>query len=82
MMEKWLLDASATVPEEDLRGWCPVEQDEDGNFGDVMTGLLMVTDKPPGEVVGVFHPDGQDTVDEWTKEHDEYLQRVFAEVRA
>lgn len=81
---KWLLDASVTSPEMDIRGWCPAEFPEDGEEGEpvILTGLLIITDRPPGEPYGLFHPDGQDACDEWARENDEYLQRVFTEVTA
>lgn len=82
MMNYWLLDATATIPEEDVRGWCPVQGTVEEENLEPVPGLLMIADKPPGEALGVFHPDGADAVNTWVRENDEYLQMVFADVRS
>lgn len=72
---QWVLDASAVDVDEDIRAWCPVTPD-----GAVMMGLTVVTDRPPGSVIGVFHPDGQQACDAWTETHADYLERLMEEL--
>lgn len=74
-MNDWVLDVSMTDVANDVRAFCPT----DGIF--VMDGMTMVTDAPPGELIGLYHPDGNEALEAWQAANGEYVRKVFTEVR-
>jgi hypothetical protein len=75
----WVLDASLAGAVEDERGmypFCPLEGDPDGEFK-LLFGLTLLTDKPPGRFIGVFHEDGSAAAEAWKEAHADYLMRTF-----
>lgn len=59
--KEWALDCSAWP----VTLWVPVELDEHGEIESVVFGYNLITDKPPGKIVAVVHPDGQEAVETW-----------------
>ena len=59
MTETWLLDVTNCVGE--LPCFCPYEE----LTGMIMTGLNVIADKCPGELIGVFHERGQEAAEKW-----------------
>jgi hypothetical protein len=72
--ERWVLDATLAG---DGPPWpfCPLEGDPEGEFT-VVEGLTLVTDRPPGEFVGVVHAEGQEAVEAWMEVHGDALEEV------
>ena len=58
MWEKWVIDASMGYP----FCFCPLDGD------DIVTGMNMLGE-PPGELVGVVHPDGDEACNEFYEAH-------------
>lgn len=61
MWKKWMLD----VTHWPQTCYCPV--DENGN---IVTGFNLVQKEPPGELVGIFHEDGQEAADAFWAAHE------------
>jgi len=71
--DTWVLDV--TSPIDGPYCFCPVEGD------DVIVGMNMIAETPPGKLVGVFSQEGQEFVDDvWPqwKPVLERLQRIGA----
>jgi len=68
MFDKWVLDASFTR-EDYLPCFCPVDGE------DILTGFSMYTDRCPGELVGVIHSEGQEAVEKWIDEHQDWYNK-------
>lgn len=80
MSELWMIDARAS---EDVEGdfetgtfaFCPVEM-EKGEVKGIQIGLTLVSDRPPGEFVGVFHDDGQEACNAFCERHNDTLKAL------
>lgn len=72
--EGWVLDATLDDGS-GLHCFCPVEGD------DIVTGMNLLTDVPPGPLVGVIHADGQEAVEAWCEEHADMVDRIYEESR-
>lgn len=71
MSGDWVLDATnddGTPP----HCFCPIEGD------DVVFGMNLITDRPPGRLAGVVHMDGQDAAEAWCHEHAEVIEQIRA----
>lgn len=68
----WVLDASVYDDDVGLRAFCPL----DGETGDPIIGLTLITDMPPGVLVGVVHAGGQEAVMEWCRNHPDLLTEL------
>lgn len=71
--ERWVLDATLAGDDGPPYPFCPLVGD------DVMIGLTLVSDRPPGELAGIFHADGPQSAQAWGErnhEHLEYLCRA------
>lgn len=67
MWSEWVIDATFANPP-GVYAFCPIEAD-----GAVVLGMTMMTDKPPGKLVGVMHSDGEAAAQAWLDAHkDEY----------
>ena len=51
--------------------FCSYESDTDS----VVVGLSIITTTCPGELVGVFHSDGQGAVEKWIAENPDWYER-------
>lgn len=70
--EEWVLDVSMSPPV-----WIPIEN-RGTDDETLVTGLNYMGEKPPGKVVGIVHPDGQDAVDRWCSANPDEVERVKA----
>ena len=79
--KNWVIDATLQSLHDDVMlpgtfTFIPVE----GEFGTAeakyVVGMMYVSDKPPhdGKVVGVFHEDGQEAVEQFCEQHKEHLK--------
>jgi hypothetical protein len=69
MLKTWLLDVTNGVNE--MPCFCPYEEET----GMIMTGLMLVQPRCPGELVGVFHEGGQEAADTWCQENRDWHER-------
>ena len=69
MTKTWLLDVTNRVGE--LPCFCPYEE----LTGMIMTGLNVIADKCPGELIGVFHEGGQEAVEKWCRDNQDWHER-------
>lgn len=69
MSKEWLLDVSFSIP-----CFVPYERETDT----IITGMNVITDKCPGELVGVIHMDGQEAVEKWCAENPDWHVRFSA----
>ena len=67
--KEWLLDITFGV--EDAACFVPYER-EDGN---VVLGMNLLTDRCPGDLVGVIHSDGKEAVERWCSENPDWYER-------
>lgn len=67
MWTGWALDASISHEEDGLYCFCPMEGD------DIIYGVIMIDPEPPGKLVCVIHPDGDDAAAKWADDHKELL---------
>lgn len=65
--KKWILDVTRW-PE---RCYCPVEDN-----GDIVTGFNLIQESPPGELVGIFHSDGQEAADACWHAHEHKIRGI------
>lgn len=55
---EWFIDAALSS---DVLVLCPRDDE-----GEIITGISLIADYPPsGAIVGVFHPDGDEAVQDW-----------------
>lgn len=66
--KNYVLDVS--MIHNDIPCWCPIEDD-----GGVVVGMNLIQSKCPGKMVGVFHPDGQEAVEEWCAANSEWRSK-------
>ena len=71
-MKEWVLDASSITDE--LAVFMPIEKD-----GSIVAGLMFGSDRCPGKLVGVVHPDGQEALEKWVQEHPDWYERFKKE---
>ena len=71
---EWVVDAS--MCHDGLLCFCPYKSHGDGGFS-VVFGMSYLSDKAPGRVVAVVHPDGDDAAQAWL---DERSNRLALEV--
>ena len=57
--------------------FCPIVGDPHGDF-EVLAGLTVVTDTPPGPLVGIIHPDGHEAARDWCDAHMAELEELAA----
>ena len=69
MTGTWLLDVTNCVGE--LPCFCPYEE----LTGMIMTGLNVIADKCPGELIGVFHEGGQEAAEKWCCDNSDWHER-------
>jgi hypothetical protein len=69
MLDEWVLDL--TFGTEPLPCFCPYDRENDS----IVTGLNMLTNKCPGELIGVVHPEGQEAVEKWCEENPDWHVR-------
>lgn len=71
----WAVDAGCSTKE--MFCYIPVENAETGQ-PTFVTGMnvLASPDEPPGNVVMVIHPDGDETTQKWCDENSELLERL------
>lgn len=72
MTDHWVLDVTMEPTDDGPFAFCPMTEDEG-----IMVGLTLVTDRPPGPLVGVFHNGGQEAVGKWCDEHPELMADLF-----
>jgi len=71
-MKEWVLDASSVTDE--LAVFMPIEKD-----GTIIAGMNIGSDRCPGKLVGVVHPDGQEALEKWVQEHPDWYERFRKE---
>jgi hypothetical protein len=69
MFENWVIDATMGYP----FCFCPVEGDLSGEFS-IVTGMNLLTDKPPGKLVGIIH--GQAAVEAFCEKYKTELDAI------
>lgn len=79
MIMSWndcVIDASMGC-KDGLFTFCPIEGDLAGKFT-VVTGMNYLSTAPPGtmKLVGIVHPDGQEAVDRFCREHEPELMSL------
>lgn len=62
---QWALDV--TLPENLC--FVPISGD------DVITGMMVVSDRCPGELVALYHADSQEAVEAWEAEHPDWHEK-------
>ena len=67
----WVLDASVCSGDGPMYCFCPVDTD-----GSIVIGLNMLTDRCPGQLVGVIHADGDEAAAQWAEQRMELLERL------
>lgn len=68
-MEQWVLDASMEPMTPDGPFcYCPIEGDIDGDF-EVVVGFTSVGSIPRGRCVAIWHPDGQEAVEDFCRRY-------------
>lgn len=72
----WVLDATVSDDEPPFP-FCPIVGDPLGEF-EVLVGLTVVTDRPPGPLVGVVHADGYQAARDWCDTHTRQLEELAA----
>lgn len=71
MSEKdWVLDCTF---DNDIPAFCPYEN------GDIIIGMTVISDKCPGNLIGVFHSDGQELVEKWIAKHPNWYKEYKVE---
>ena len=60
---RWVVDASSS---REFLCFCPLD---DG--GRIVWGLSYYSDEPPGQLVGVWHPEGSGKAQEWREQNKE-----------
>ena len=55
----WVMDVTH---EDGIYCFCPINDDNS-----IVVGMNVITDRCPGNLVGIFHEGGQDAVGEWEK---------------
>lgn len=85
MWDKWVIDATPPYsPGDGVYCFIPVEGELGSGNESFVTGMNVVSDKPPhdGEVVGIIHEGGQDAVEAFCKAESAHLTELgFAEDR-
>lgn len=51
----------------------------DERSGKILVGLSVVTEKSPGELIGVLHLEGQEEVEVWVKENPDWYNQYKKE---
>lgn len=69
----WILDASMDPGPGGSFVYCPIEGDIDGDFS-VLTGFTYIG-RPKGRVVAIWHPDGQEAVEEFCERYADELEK-------
>lgn len=64
--EEWVLDVSFSTP-----CFCPFDRET----GEIVVGLNVITDKCPGELVGVVHRGGDEMAEKWCDENPGWHKR-------
>lgn len=68
--DDWVIDASLD-PGDGTHCFCPVDED-----GEILTGLMVHSDKCPGSLVGAIHMDGHEAVEKWVAENEAVIERL------
>jgi len=65
MNKECVIDVSCS--HDGMYAFCPYDK----ATGDVIVGMTLITSLNgfKGKIVGLFHPDGQEAVEEWIKAH-------------
>lgn len=72
---QWVLDASMEPFDGTVFAYCPIEGDIDGEFT-VVTGMTSVGGPSlNGKCVAIWHPDGQQAVEEFCSRHADALEQ-------
>lgn len=69
MWDNWLVDVSTI--DGAIATFCPYED------GELIIGMNFVSDKCPGNLIGAFHPAGQEAVEEYMEQNPEILERFI-----
>ncbi len=64
----WVIDTSVK-PQDGMLCFCPYEN------GDVLVGLSLLAQKPPGKVIGCFHPSSPQALVDFKTDHAELLKQ-------
>ena len=72
MWDQWIIDASMGPP----LVCCPVKGDLEGEFT-IVTGMNFIGN-PPGKLVAMVHPGGQEAADEFYEANKEEIEALFA----
>ena len=71
MQEQWVLDATIGC-RDGLFCFCPIEGDISGDYN-IIVGMNVISDKPPGRLVAIVHADGQEAVEAFCEKYAEEL---------
>lgn len=64
--ETFVLDVTLSEP-----AWCPYDEDT----GTVTIGLSILSEKCPGDAIGVYHEDGPDAVEAWLVANPDWVEK-------
>jgi hypothetical protein len=68
----WVLDASWESEQDGVYCFYPYNKEEEV----VSTGLTFLSDIPPGRLVAVYHEDGVEEAEKWTRENEHVLREI------
>lgn len=78
MWQNWVLDATMDC-EDGVFCFCPIEGDLASDDWQIVTGVNVASDHPPGKLVAIVHQDGQEAVDEFCKTHAAAIEKMRIE---
>lgn len=67
MSENWVMDVSY---ESEPYCFCPIKND-----GSIVVGMNVIADRSPGNLVGIFHTDGQGAAKNWEQKHLDWYEK-------
>lgn len=73
MYENWILDITHANDENFIPCFCPVIGDT------IVFGLSMLRNRCPGNLTGVFHPDGEKGALEWLYKNPDWHEKYCSD---
>jgi hypothetical protein len=71
MFKEWLIDIGLSHFDDGCVCFVPYERET----GTIVFGMNMISDKSPGKLVGVLHPEGQDAVEKWCEDNPDWATK-------
>ena len=73
IFKEWVIDVSFDPP-----CFVPYERETDR----LVIGMNLVSNAPPGKLIGVIHQDGQEAVEKWCEDNPDEIARLFPDKEA